>query len=82
MKALCWVGRNDLRTERVAEPKIVNEHDALVRVHLSSVCGSDLHLIDGYIPTMREGDILGHEFLGEIVEVGPSVKRHPDPVLV
>lgn len=73
MRALCWNGINDLRVERVPEPRILNPQDAIIKVALSSVCGSDLHLIDGYIPTMKPGDILGHEFLGEVVETGPGV---------
>lgn len=75
MRALCWNGINDLRVETVPDPEIVNPHDAILKVTMSTTCGSDLHLIDGYIPTMRSGDIIGHEFMGEIVEVGPEVKR-------
>lgn len=75
MRALCWNGVNDLRVETVPDPSIVNPHDAIVRVTMSSVCGSDLHFIDGYIPTMRAGDVIGHEFMGEVVEVGPEVKK-------
>ena len=75
MKALCWNGANDLRVETVPDPSIVNPRDAIVRVTMSSVCGSDLHFIDGYVPTMRAGDIIGHEFMGEIVETGPEVKK-------
>lgn len=74
MKALCWFGRNDVRVANVADPKIVNPRDAIVRITLTAICGSDLHLYDGYIPTMREGDILGHEFMGEVVEVGREVR--------
>lgn len=74
MKALCWNGVNDLRVERVEDPRLLNPHDVIVKVALSSVCGSDLHLLDGYVPTMRPGDIIGHEFLGEIVEKGPEVR--------
>lgn len=73
MKALCWNGVNDLRVERVPDPAILNPRDAIVRVTLSSVCGSDLHLIDGFMPTMRAGDIIGHEFLGEVVDTGREV---------
>lgn len=73
MKALCWNGVNDLRVERVPDPRLVNPHDVIIKVRLSSVCGSDLHLIDGYVPTMQPGDIIGHEFLGEVVEKGPEV---------
>ncbi len=72
MKALCWTGVDSVTVETVPDPTILNEGDAIVKVTASSVCGSDLHLLDGYLPAMREGDILGHEFLGEIVEVGPK----------
>jgi threonine dehydrogenase-like Zn-dependent dehydrogenase len=75
MRAICWNGVNDISTETVNDPSIVNPHDAILRVRLSTTCGSDLHFIDGYIPTMREGDVIGHEFMGEIVEVGPEVKK-------
>ena len=75
MRALCWNGVNDLRVETVPDPTIVNPHDAIVRVRMSTTCGSDLHLIDGYVPTMRQGDVIGHEFMGEVVEVGPEVTR-------
>jgi threonine dehydrogenase-like Zn-dependent dehydrogenase len=75
MRALCWNGINDLRVETVPDPAIANPHDVVLRVTATTTCGSDLHLIDGYIPTMREGDILGHEFMGEVVEVGPEVRR-------
>ncbi len=84
MKALCWNGVNELSVEYVPDPKILNPKDAIVRVKMSSVCGSDLHLLDGYVPTMRRGDIIGHEFMGEIVEVGSEVKKfkHGDRVVV
>lgn len=75
MKALCWNGVNDLRVERVPDPAILNAQDVILKVRLSSVCGSDLHLLDGYIPTMQPGDIIGHEFLGDVVEIGPEVKN-------
>src|SRR4051794_28467883 len=75
MRAICWNGVNDISTETVDDPSIVNPHDAILKVRLSTTCGSDLHFIDGYIPTMREGDVIGHEFMGEIVEVGPEVQR-------
>lgn len=74
MKATCWFGKGDVRVEEVPDPKILNPHDAIVRVTLTAICGSDLHLYDGYIPTMMKGDILGHEFMGEVVEVGRDVK--------
>ena len=76
MKALCWAGVNKLSVETVEDPKILNDHDILLQVRLSTTCGSDLHLLGGYIPTMRSGDILGHEFMGEVVEVGKSVRTH------
>jgi len=75
MKALVWNGINDLRVEQVKDPAILNPHDAIVKVKLSSVCGSDLHLIDGYVPSMHAGDIIGHEFMGEIVETGSAVTK-------
>jgi threonine dehydrogenase-like Zn-dependent dehydrogenase len=70
MKALCWYGINDVRIAQVPEPKILNPRDAIVKVTLTAICGSDLHLLDGFIPTMKRGDILGHEFMGEVVAVG------------
>jgi threonine dehydrogenase-like Zn-dependent dehydrogenase len=76
VRALCWTGINKLEVEDVAEPQILNTHDAIVKVTLSAACGSDLHLVGGYIPTMRAGDVLGHEFIGEIVEVGSGVRNH------
>jgi len=75
MRALCWYGKNDVRVENVPDPKILNPHDAIVRVSSTAICGSDLHLYDGFIPTMQSGDILGHEFMGEVMEVGPEVKN-------
>ena len=75
MRALYWNGVNDLRVGTVQDPAIVNPHDAILRVTLTTTCGSDLHFIDGYIPTMKPGDVIGHEFMGEVVEVGPDVKE-------
>ena len=75
MRALCWNGVNDLCVETVPDPEIVNPHDAILRVTMSTSCGSDLHFIDGYIPTMRKGDVIGHEFMGEVVEVGREVRK-------
>ncbi len=75
MRALCWNGVNDLRVETVPDPEILNPRDVILRVKLSTTCGSDLHFIDGYIPTMREGDVIGHEFMGEIVDVGKEVRK-------
>jgi len=73
VRALCWYGRGDVRVETVPDPEIVNPHDAIVRVVKTAICGSDLHLLDGKIPAMQRGDVLGHEFAGEVVEVGPAV---------
>lgn len=73
MKANCWMGRNTVEVREVPDPRILNSRDAIVRITSSAICGSDLHLYDGYIPTMKKGDILGHEFMGEVVEVGPKV---------
>jgi len=75
MKATCWNGAMDLRVEEVPDPKILNPRDAIIRITSTAICGSDLHIYDGYIPTMMKGDILGHEFMGEVVEVGPAVKN-------
>ena len=75
MKALCWYGTNDVRVARVPDPSILNPRDAIVKVTLTAICGSDLHLLDGFIPTMKRGDILGHEFMGEVVDVGPENKK-------
>ena len=74
MRALVWNGINDLRVETVPDPKLLNPRDAIVKVTATVSCGSDLHLVGGYVPTMRAGDILGHEFLGEIVEIGSEVR--------
>jgi threonine dehydrogenase-like Zn-dependent dehydrogenase len=84
VKALCWQGKTDVRVETVDDPKILNPRDAIVKITRTAICGSDLHLYDGYIPTMEPGDILGHEFMGEVVEVGPEVKnlRSGDRVVV
>jgi len=73
MKANRWYGKNDVRVEEVSDPSIQDTRDAVVKVSLTAICGSDLHLYDGYIPTMEKGDILGHEFMGEVVEVGSEV---------
>ena len=75
MKAVCWYGKNDIRVERVPDPEILNPRDAIIRVTLTAICGSDLHLYNGFIPSMQRGDILGHEFMGEVVEVGSKVER-------
>jgi threonine dehydrogenase-like Zn-dependent dehydrogenase len=75
MKATCYYGKNDIRVENVPDPKILNPRDAIVKITSTAICGSDLHIYDGYIPAMEKGDILGHEFMGEVVELGPSVKN-------
>jgi threonine dehydrogenase-like Zn-dependent dehydrogenase len=75
MKANCWMGKKRVEVEEVPDPKILNSQDAIVRVTSTAICGSDLHLFNGFIPTMEKGDILGHEFMGEVVEVGRAVKN-------
>lgn len=75
MKAVCWHGTTDVRVENVPDPKIINPRDAIVKITSTAICGSDLHLYDGYIPSMEKGDILGHEFMGEVVELGSAVKN-------
>lgn len=84
MKALCWHGSHDVRVDTVPDPGILNPRDAVVRVTSTAICGSDLHLYNGFIPSMRSGDILGHEFMGEVVETGPAVKnlRKGDRVVI
>ena len=75
MKANVWHGKNDMRIEQVPDPRILNPRDAIVKITSTAICGSDLHLYNGYVPTMEAGDILGHEFMGEVVEVGDAVKN-------
>jgi threonine dehydrogenase-like Zn-dependent dehydrogenase len=75
MKANCWEGKRTVRVEEVPDPKILNSRDAIVRITSTAICGSDLHLYNGFVPTMERGDILGHEFMGEVVETGPAVKN-------
>ena len=75
MKAVCWNGKHDVRVETVPDPKILNPRDAIVKITTTAICGSDLHLYDGVIPSMRAGDILGHEFMGEVVEIGSEVRN-------
>jgi threonine dehydrogenase-like Zn-dependent dehydrogenase len=72
MRALTWHGKHDVRMETVDDPEIINPRDAIIKITSTAICGSDLHLYDGYIPTMKAGDILGHEFMGEVVETGAS----------
>lgn len=75
MRALCWHGKGDVRVDTVPDPVIRAPRDAIIRVSAACICGSDLHLLDGYVPTMEDGDILGHEFMGEVVDVGAGVKN-------
>ena len=75
MKANCWMGTHNVRVEEVPDPQILNPRDAIVKVTSTAICGSDLHLYNGFIPTMKRGDVLGHEFMGEVVETGTRVKN-------
>jgi threonine dehydrogenase-like Zn-dependent dehydrogenase len=75
MKANCWYSKHDVRVEEVSDPKILNRRDAIVKITSTAICGSDLHLYNGFIPTMEKGDILGHEFMGEVFDVGSEVKN-------
>ena len=84
MKAACWHGRRHVQVEDVPDPKILNPRDAIIRITSTAICGSDLHLYNGFIPTMKKGDVLGHEFMGEVVETGTGVGnlRKGDRVVV
>jgi threonine dehydrogenase-like Zn-dependent dehydrogenase len=84
MKAVCWMGKGKVETQTVADPQLLNPHDAIIKVTRTAICGSDLHLFDGFIPTMEQGDILGHEFMGIVEEVGGGVDnlRRGDRVVV
>src|SRR3954465_12294969 len=75
MKAHCWIDKHNVRVEEGPAPKILTPRDPTNKITSTGVCGSDLHLYDGVIPSMKTGDILGHEFMGEVVEVGPAVKN-------
>jgi threonine dehydrogenase-like Zn-dependent dehydrogenase len=75
MRAVVWHGAHDVRVDRVPDPHLINPRDAIIRITSTAICGSDLHLYDGYVPTMEEGDILGHEFMGEVVDVGSGVSN-------
>jgi threonine dehydrogenase-like Zn-dependent dehydrogenase len=75
MKATIWAGRNTVEVQSVPDPKILNDRDAILRITSTAICGSDLHLYDGYIPTVKRGDVLGHEFMGEVIEVGKAVQN-------
>src|SRR6187431_2138981 len=75
MRAVCWEGKENIRVENVPDPRILNPRDAIVRITTTAICGSDLHIYDGYIPTMQKGDVLGHEFMGEVIDVGKDNTR-------
>ena len=78
MRALCWHGSGDVRIDKIEDPRIIDPRDALIRITSTAICGSDLHIFDGFVPSMEKGDVLGHEFMGEVVEVGhgvPNLKR-------
>jgi threonine dehydrogenase-like Zn-dependent dehydrogenase len=75
MRATCWQGKHKMEVRDVPEPKIINSRDVIVKITSTAICGSDLHLYNGFVPTMQKGDIVGHEFMGEVVEVGPGVKN-------
>jgi threonine dehydrogenase-like Zn-dependent dehydrogenase len=75
MKANCWMGKQKLEVVDVPDPKILNQQDAIVKITSTAICGSDLHLYNGFVPTMEKGDIIGHEFMGEVVDVGRNVKK-------
>jgi threonine dehydrogenase-like Zn-dependent dehydrogenase len=75
MKAVCWMGRQKMQVQDVPEPRILNQEDCIVRVTSSAICGSDLHLYNGFLPLMEPGDVMGHEFMGEVVDIGSEVRR-------
>ena len=75
MRASCWMGKQKVRVEDVPEPVLLNKRDAIVKITSTAICGSDLHLYNGLVPSMQKGDILGHEFMGEVMEVGSEVKN-------
>src|SRR3954447_24751555 len=84
MRALTWYGKEDVRVEKVPDPQLLNPDDVIIRITSTAICGSDLHLYNGFMPTMEKGDVLGHEFMGEVVEMGSEVKnlRPGDRVVV
>jgi threonine dehydrogenase-like Zn-dependent dehydrogenase len=75
VKATCWMGKNSVEVREVPDPQILNRRDAIVRITSTAICGSDLHLYNGFVPSMKKGDVLGHEFMGEVVELGPDVQN-------
>src|SRR5215210_4118287 len=84
MKANCWISTKNVEVRDVPDPKILNQHDAIVKITSTAICGSDLHMYNGLLPSMQRGDVVGHEFMGEIVEIGREVKnlRIGDRVIV
>jgi threonine dehydrogenase-like Zn-dependent dehydrogenase len=76
MRATCWEGKKKVKVEQVPDPKILNSRDAIVRITSTAICGSDLHLFNAFVPTMEKGDILGHEFMGEVVDTGSGLKNN------
>src|SRR5690349_22641437 len=75
MRALVWHGRHDMRVDTVPDPVRINPRDAIIKITSTAICGSDLHIYNGLIPSMKSGDVLGHEFMGEVVDIGPSNTR-------
>ncbi|MEO0316293.1 MAG: hypothetical protein RI928_2749 [Pseudomonadota bacterium] len=75
MKALIWHNKHDVRVESVPDPVLINPRDAIIKITSTAICGSDLHLYDGFVPGLHAGDILGHEFMGEVMEVGKGVRN-------
>jgi threonine dehydrogenase-like Zn-dependent dehydrogenase len=75
MKANCWMGKHNVRVQEVPDPQILNTRDAIVRITATAICGSDLHLYNGFVPSMESGDVLGHEFMGEVIETGRGVNN-------
>jgi threonine dehydrogenase-like Zn-dependent dehydrogenase len=75
VKAVCWMGKESMAVQNVPDPTIINPKDAIIRITRTAICGSDLHLYGGFIPTMESGDIMGHEFMGVVEEVGKEVKK-------
>ncbi|MCU1295232.1 MAG: Alcohol dehydrogenase GroES domain protein, partial [Bryobacterales bacterium] len=75
MKANCWMGKGNVQIQQVPDPKILNNRDAIVKITSTAICGSDLHLYGGFVPSMESGDVLGHEFMGEVIETGRGVSN-------
>jgi len=75
MKATCWMGKKKIEVQNVPDPEILDARDCIVKISSTAICGSDLHLYNGFMPTMERGDVLGHEFMGEVVDIGKNVKN-------